>query len=48
MIKLINLINYIREKTNERTSYSTLKHRKTFREQIDTKDLLFFYGLIYK
>ena len=45
---MIKLVNYVRENTNYRTSYSNLEHRKMFREQTDTKNLLFFYGLIYK
>ena len=45
---MIKLVNYIRENTNGRSFHSNLEHRKVFKEQTDTKDLLFFYGLIYK
>lgn len=42
------LINFIRDETNGRALDANLFQRRIFREQTGTKDLLFFYSLVFK
>ncbi|MCZ3365387.1 MULTISPECIES: hypothetical protein [Methanobacterium] len=43
-----NSINYVREITNSRTHAFYLNNKRLFIEQSHTKEILFFYGAIYK